>query len=224
MRLAIWLLLLLNVLLLAYFNLAQVDGRSREQAIAANHLPLQPEKIQLLTPEEIAQLPKKAAPAEPAPVEATQYGCYEWGSFSSVNLQRARDALANFSLDATVKQQTSKEATRYWVYIPRQASLQAAQTNLEKLHNLGIQESFIVLEPQWRYAISLGVFKDEQLASKLLEEVRGRGVTSAVKGVRNQEKGQSSLVINNMSADIADEIEKLKPNFPGSELKQVSCQ
>lgn len=219
MRLAIWILLLLNALLLAYFNL----GRP-QPAVQAAHAPLQPEKIKLLTPEQIARLPKKPAPEPASPTAAVQYGCYEWGSFSTANLPRARAALAQFSLDPTVKQQTSKEATRYWVYIPRHASLQAAQVTLDELHNLGIQESFIVLEPQWRYAVSLGVFKDEQLATKLLEEVRRRGVTSAVKGVRNQEKGQASLLMNNMSSDIAAEIEKLKPNFPGSELKQVICQ
>lgn len=220
MRLAIWLLLLLNVLLLAYFNLDRP-----QPAVQASHAPLQPDKIKLLKPEEIIHLPKKTLPEQvPVAAATVQYGCYEWGSFSTANLPRAREALTQFSLEPTVKQKTSKEATRYWVYIPRQASVQAAQAILDELHNLGIQESVIVLEPQWRYAVSLGVFKDEQLATKLLEEVRRRGVTSAVKGVRNQEKGQASLLMSNMSSDIAAEIEKLKPNFPGSELKQVICQ
>lgn len=216
MRLAIWLLLLLNVLLLAYFNLDRA-----QPAALAGHEPLQPEKIKLLTAGDIAKLPRKPAAAEPV---AVQYACYEWGSFSAANLARASEALAGFSLQATVQQQTSQEAARYWVYIPRHSSLQAAQEALDGLRKLGIEEGFIVLEPQWRYAVSLGVFKDEQLATKLLQEVRDRGVTSAVKGVRNQEKGQASLLIGDMSSDIAAELEKLKPNFPGSELKQVTCQ
>lgn len=219
MRLFVWLLLLLNALLLAYFNLDAAKPASR-----AGHEPIQPEKIRLLDAAEIAQLPKKPVPAPEPVAAAPQLGCYEWGSFSRASLPRAREALATFSLVATPVQQTSREATRYWVYIPQHANLQAAQTTLDELRNLGIQESFIVLEPQWRYAISLGVFKDEQLATKLLEEVRTRGVTSATKGVRNQERGQTSLLISNMPSDIAAEIEKLKPNFPGSELKQVTCQ
>ena len=81
-----------------------------------------------------------------------------------------------------------------------------------------------MFEPQWRYAISLGVFKDEQLAAKLLEDLKKKGVVSAVKGVRNQEQGQTSLLISNMSLDKVVEIDKLKPDFPGSELKQVTCQ
>lgn len=216
MRLAVWILLVLNIALLAYFN---VDGSA--PVPQAGHASLHPEKIKLLTAAEITQLPKKPA-AAPAP--AVQYGCYEWGSFSTDSLARAQEALAGFTLSATVQQQNPQEATRFWVYIPRHANLSAAQAALSELHGLGIQDSYIVLEPQWRYAISLGVFKDEQLATKLLEEVRGRGATSAVKGVRNQEKGQASLLIGNMSTDMAAELEKLKPSFPGSELKQVTCQ
>jgi len=54
--------------------------------------------------------------------------------------------------------------------------------------------------------------------------MKTKGVDSAVKGVRNQEKGRASLLISSMSSDTAAEIDKLKPEFPGSELKQVACQ
>jgi hypothetical protein len=154
----------------------------------------------------------------------TQVSCYEWGSFSEASLQKARSVLAKYSLDATVKQQTSQEATRYWVYIPPLKSAEAVQVKVDQLHARGIEDFFVVQEPQWHNAISLGVFKDEQLAAKLLEELKSKGVVSAVKGVRNQEKGQASLFISHMTSDAAAEIEKLKPDFPGSELKQATCQ
>ena len=218
MKWIVWLLLLVNALLLAYFNL----GSTQPSGALASHQPIQAEKIKLLTPQEIEALPKKsAAIATPAPV---QESCYEWGSFSTANLPKARNILDKFSLSATTKQQSSQEATRYWVYIPRQKSLREAQAKVEELRAASVEESFVVLEPQWRYAISLGVFKDEQLATKLLDELKRRGVDSAVKGVRNQEQGQASLLISPMSADMAAEIEKLKPDFPGSELKQVTCE
>ena len=217
MRLAVGLLLLLNVMLFAYFNLQRP-----QPAPQAKHEPLHPEQIKLLSQDEITRLPLKLESAPAA--GARQYACYEWGSFSLANLERAREVVNGFSLSATVQQQNPQEAARYWVYLPRHPNVQSAQATLDELRSLGIQEGFIVLEPQWRYAVSLGVFKDEQLATKLLEEVRGRGATSAVKGVRNQEKGQASLLISNMSTDMAAELEKLKPSFPGSELKQVTCQ
>jgi hypothetical protein len=49
-------------------------------------------------------------------------------------------------------------------------------------------------------------------------------VATAEKGVRNQEAGQASLLINQMGAAAAADIKKLKPDFPGSELKIVGCE
>jgi hypothetical protein len=223
MRLLVWLLLLLNVLLLGYFKLSVPN----EAGVQPGHEPLQAEKIKLLTPQEIEALPKRSAQVKEIPAIAptpVQYNCYEWGSFSATNLPKARNILAKFSLNATTEKQNPQEAARYWVYIPRQKSLQEAEARVGELHGLGVDESFVVMEPQWRYAISLGVFKDEQSAVKLLDELKTKGVDSAVKGVRNQEKGRASLLISSMSSDTAAEIDKLKPEFPGSELKQVACQ
>lgn len=216
-------LLVLNAGLLAFFELYQAN-----QALSPSRPPpLHPEQIRLLTPQQVEAMPRKSPPvavAQPEPVTAVTTACYEWGNFSARNLPRARSVLNQFSLAATEQQQTPQSSTRYWVYIPRRASAQAANAKMEELKALGLDDIFVVQEPQWRYAISLGLFKDEQLATRRLEDVKRRGVSSAIKAVRNQEQGQSSFIINNMSADTAAEIEKLRPDFPGSEIKQVTCQ
>lgn len=228
MKWVVWLLLLANVIVFAYFNIEAVPS-----GVRVAQPPLHPEQIKLLTEKEIEALPKKsdepvtasAAESQEPPTPATQQAaCYEWGSFSSKNLPRAQNVLVKFSLQSTIKQQTPVESSRYWVYIPRAKSLQTAQTKMDELRNLNIEDIFIVQEPQWRYAISLGVFKDEQLATKRLEDLKTRGVNTAIKAPRNQEQGQTSLVINTMTSEMVAEIEKLKPDFPGSEIKQVSCQ
>jgi len=222
MKLLVWLLLLLNVFLLAYFKLSMPT----ETGVQPGHEPLQAEKIKLLTAQEVEALPKKSPQVREAAIAPTpiQYNCYEWGSFSTTNLPKARNILGKFSLNATTQQQSPQDAIRYWIYIPRQKSLQEAEARVSELYGRGVDESFVVMEPQWRYAISLGVFKDEQSANKLLEDMKTKGVDSALKGVRNQEKGRASLLISSMSSDTAAEIDKLKPEFPGSELKQVACQ
>jgi len=223
MKWIVWLLLIVNLLVLAYFNL----DLSPTANAPVNHQPIQPEKLKLLSPQEIDALPKKepeAKPIEPIAYVPPTVACYEWGTFSANNLRRARAVLDRYSLAAIVKQQTSQESTRYWVYIPRLRSAELAQAKAEELRALGVEDIFVVQEPQWHNAISFGVFKDEQLATKLLEELKAKGVVSAVKGVRNQEKGQASLFISNMPSDTAAEIERLKPDFPGSELKQATCQ
>jgi len=226
MKWVVCLLLLANVVFFAYFNLSPTTPNGGHPGLQEIH----PEQIKLLTDKEIEALPKKSEqPAEDSATQAalttaTQTSCYEWGSFSARNLPRARNVLFKFSLQGIVKQQNSQESARYWVYIPRAKSLQAVQAKMNELRELGIDDIFVVQEPQWRYAISLGVFKDEQLAAKRLEDLKARGVNSAVKALRNQEQGQASLVINSMAPEMVAEIEKLRPDFPGSEIKQVSCQ
>jgi len=219
MRLVLWLLILANVLLLAYFNLLK--------PVAVNLLitetPLNPEKIKLLKPEEIEALPKRVIETAPT-AQVPEYACYDWGTFSRAKLASARSFLNRFTLDVTVNQQTAEEATRYWVYIPSLRNAAAAQAKVEELRALGVEEMYVVQDQQSRNAISLGVFKDEQLATKLLEDLKSKGVVSAVKGVRNQEQGRASLYIRNMSSELVPEIEKLQPDYPGSELKQVTCQ
>jgi len=218
MKLLVLILLLLNAVLFAYFNV------SKPQQVASTiNPPIQPEKLRLLTPEEVEAMPRKQ-PEQSQGFQPVEFSCYEWGSFSAASLERARETLMRLSLEATLMEKSPQEATRYWVYLPQSRTLQQAQAKVQQLRRQGVEESFVVFEPQWRYAISLGVFKDEQLAAKLLEEIKKKGVTSAVKGVRNQEQGQTSLLIDNMSLDKVVEISKLKPDFPGSELKQVTCQ
>jgi hypothetical protein len=226
MKWLLWMMILLNTLMFGYFNLSQPPKKlySGDEA-------LHPEKIVLLTQKDVDAMPKQSdigvevKPSTPLTESPpVVYSCYEWGSFSPANLPRARNVLTKFSLEATMKQLTSIESVRYWIYVPPLKSTEAAQAKQSELANLGVQDTFIVQEPQWRNAISIGVFKDEQLASKLLEDLKTRGVRSAVKGVRNNEKSQASLLINHVSPEMASEIDKLKPDFAGSELKPVSCQ
>jgi len=225
MKWVVTVLLLLNILMLAYFNLSQSPKNAH-----VSLQPLHPEKIKLLTQKEVEALPgsnqSEAVAAQEPKVDMTPvvYSCYEWGNFSADNLPKARNILTKFSVESTVRQEVGKESVRYWVYIPRLSSLQAAQTKMEELRALGVTESLIMQDTQWKNAISLGVFKDEQLANKLLEELKNRGVRSAVKGVRNGESSRASLLIQHVSPEIASEIEKLKPDFAGSELKPVTCQ
>lgn len=225
MKWLVGLLLLVNVALLGYSRLKA----AHPVEIAVGHEPIAADQLRILTAEELASLPKKPAPTPVAPLPESQQApgqtaCYEWGSFSTANVSRARNILEKFSLQSELKQTASQEATRYWIYIPPLASAEKAQAKMDEVRALGIEVAFIVQEPEWRNAISLGVFKDEALATKLLQDMHGRGVKSAIKGVRNREGGQSSFTIRNMPDAVAGEIDKLKPDFSGSELKKVACQ
>ncbi len=221
MRWLALLLLLLNVAIYGYFRLEGVRPAHKE----AGHAEIQPEKIRILSATELAALPKKPEPppvASPQPVPEP-VACYEWGSFPPESAARAREVLGAFSAHFEPRQPASQETRRYWVYIPPLSSAEKAQAKNGEVRALGVVESYVVQEPKWRNAISFGVFKDEALAARLLEDLRAKGVRTAIKGVRNQEGGQSSFFIRNLTDRVAGEIGRLQPDFPGSELKKMAC-
>lgn len=218
-----WLLILLNALLFGYFQW----GPQHSNEIQAGHEQIAPDKLKILSPEELAKLPEKAPEpsavaenAAPAPTPV----CYEWGSFAPAEAERAKAVLDKLGLDVVARQHTPQEALRYWVYIPPRKSMEEAQAKINELNTLGVQEHFIVQDPKWRYAISLGMFKDEGLANRFLQDLNARGVKSAVKLTRNQEASQVGFLIKNMTPPLLGEIGKLEPDFPGSEVKELNCQ
>jgi cell division septation protein DedD len=224
-----WGLLVLNVAVFGFFKLT--EGHSTGGEALTGHEAIAPEKIKMLTPDELIALPKKAVSAldqpQPAPVSSsspTVAACYEWGSFPVSEVMRAKAALDSLGLEAQPRQLVPHEGTRFWVYIPPKHSQEEAQAKVDELKALGVTDTFIVKDVPWRYAISLGMFKDEALANKFLDSLRLRGVKSAVKGLKGHDGAMTSYVLNRVSLSQENLANKLQPGFPGSELKQVSCQ
>ncbi|PKO52686.1 MAG: sporulation protein [Betaproteobacteria bacterium HGW-Betaproteobacteria-20] len=230
MKKIVWLLVFINIGLFAYFNLEHIIPGAPK----ATRAEINPEKINVLSPQQINALPKKSAGAltpdavstnavatSTANVEAS---CYEWGIFSTVSLGNAQRAASNLLLQPTVKEQTSLEAKRFWVYKPPMKSAEAAQAKALELKALGVQELFVIQNSRWKNAISFGVFEDEKLASSLLNELKAKGVKDVVKALRSQGRGHASLLFNKLTDADAVALKKLKPDFPEANLKVVSCE
>lgn len=229
MKWLVWGLLLLNVAVFGVFKLT--EGHTTSSEPLTGHEPIAPEKIKMLTPDELNALPKKAAsPADQpqlAPISTTApaaVACYEWGGFPVSEVMRAKAALDTLGLQAQPRQLVPHEGTRFWVYVPPRHTQEEAQAKVDELKALGVTDTFIVKEVPWRYAISLGMFKDEALANKFLESLRQRGVKSAVKGLKGHDGEMTSYVLSHVTLSQDDLASKLQPGFPGIELKQVSCQ
>ncbi|MDI1308398.1 MAG: sporulation protein [Methylotenera sp.] len=243
MKKLVWFLVLINVALLSYFNIDRILPNSPTVTLPA----IQPEKIRILNQKQIDALPKKDVPAktpstvptsllsvntstteittlapepEPAPITTA---CYEWGVFSAAHLTGAQFAVSKLSIQPIVKQQTSLEAKRFWVYKTPLKSVEAAQAKALEFKALGIQDMYIVQDARWKNAISFGVFEDEKLANHLLNELKAKGIKDVVKALRNQGKGQASLQFNKLTDTQIIELKKLKSEFPEAEFKEVSC-
>ncbi len=234
MKKLVWLLVLINVGLLAYFNKDVLLPSAPKAGMVA----IQPEKISILTQQQIDALPSNgSAQTTPTATTAitpptvdsaavaipTNSACYEWGVFSAANLTGAQTAVSNLSLQATVKEQSSIEAKRFWVYKPPLKSGEAAQAKALELKALGVEELYVVQDARWKNAISFGVFEDEQLATNLLNELKAKGVKEVVKALRNQGKGHASLQFSKLTDAEVLALKKLKPDFPEADIKKVAC-
>jgi hypothetical protein len=216
-----WGLALINLGLYAYFNIGLLLPGKPEIKLPE----INAEKIKLLSQAEIDALPKKVAPAAAAPAVEPQpvAMCFEWGIFSDASLEKAQKSLAKLAIQANAREEKSNQPKRYWVYKPPLKTAAEAQKRAAEFKELGVDDLFVVQEEKWKNAISFGIFEDEQLADKLIQELREKGIKNIEKTLRSNGKGQHSLAFNNITENDVAELKKLKPDFPAAELKEVSC-
>ena len=74
---------------------------------------------------------------------------------------------------------------------------------------------------EWRFAISLGVFKTEDNANNYLAQLKQKRLRSAVVAPRGARS--STFVIRDPGEAIAAKIAGLKTDFPSAQLKSAAC-
>jgi hypothetical protein len=213
-------LVLLNIFIFAYFQWPDAASNKAHQSLPEMH----PEKVQLLSDKALQDLPVGSqSETDQAVATAVSTQCFEWGSFTSANLKKAQDLMVQLGVQSQLLEKPSQESKRFWIYIPPAASQAVADKKIEVLRQHGVLQTYIVQDEKWRYAISLGIFQDEKLADNLLQEIKNKGIKTAIKGLRNQEAGQSVLALNNVNTDKLDALNKAKLEFNNAELKEVAC-
>jgi hypothetical protein len=222
MRVLFWMLLILNLGAFLYFNVGHLAPKNVVKATAD----LSPEKMKLLTDDEVKLMPQRqsTSPAQTFTPPATEpVACYEWGNFTQDELGNVVTVVNAFFIKNSVEQQSSSQSTRYWVYKPPLPSAEAANAKVQELKTLGVKDFFVVQEPKMRYAISFGIFKDETLATKLMEDLRHRGVRDVVKDVRNQGTASATLMLEGVTPTLYGQLKKNLPDYPRTEIKAVDC-
>lgn len=211
MRLLFLILLLLNVVAFGYVRFAESRAGADNQLAL---LQIAPDKMKLLKPGTPLPERKNAARAQPALV------CLEWGSFAADETARAAAALDKLALGDKVAQRDAGDS--YWVYIPPLKNQAEADKKIGELKARGVTDFYIVQDnDQWRYAISLGVFKTDESANNYLAQLRQKSVRSAVAGPRGAKS--SVFVIRDPGDAAAAKIAALKLDFPNAELKAATC-
>lgn len=181
MRVVVFLLILVNLLFLAwaqgYFG-QSVDAdsfRSQQQLLA----------------DRIKVVARGEAPADAAKVDAkadeppaAQF-CLQLGDLPAADGVRIEGLVAEQWPAFKIQRTTTEGGAGYWVFIPPLASKPEVDAKAAELKRLRVPEFFVVQEagPNNR-AISLGLFSSKDAAAARLEQLRGLGVKSAKVGER----------------------------------------
>jgi hypothetical protein len=197
LKFVFWALLAANAALLAYGQgvLGQPGAGEREPARLKNQLT--PERITQLTAveakraldeaekEEVEQAtepesaPPPAPPVAPVAVAANLLACVQAGPFSAADARRFEARVA--SLDLAARQSRVEvpfqEVTSRLVYLPPNGGREGAQRRSAELKERGVENFYIMQgDSPLRWAISLGVFKTDSAAQKLVAQLQRQGV------------------------------------------------
>ena len=234
MRTVFLLVLLANVAFFAWARyISPFDGGADPAPLGRQ---IEPEKLRIVSPDEIAApivakpapapapAPAPVATAAPAPAAApVTLKCVEWGSFTLADAPRAEKTLEPLALGARLTQRRSDETAPWWVFIPAQPDRQSALRKAAELKKLGVEDYFVVQDegPQ-RWAVSLGVFRTEEAAQARLAALRAQGVRTAQLGERETVVPRIWLQVKDADATLQARLKEAARSIEGSELRECA--
>jgi hypothetical protein len=211
------LVLLLSLANLALFGFTLLDSSLGSGEAARLGQQVQPDKITLLSPQQVAAL-------GPAKVATLADVCVEWGPLSEGDKARALASLEPLDLTRLLSQKKVEVVTNYWVFIPPAANRAAADRRLAELKDSGVRDALLIDGGPQRLAISLGAFQSEAAAQARLDALLAQGVKTAQMGARAQAVVQTDLVVRDPPAAAVTRLKELQAGFPGTDIKIGSCE
>jgi len=212
MRIVIVLLLLANLTLYLYTRL---DTGGGEAVLLQDQV--QPDKIKLLTPQQVAAL-------GPAKVAALADVCVEWGPLSDVDRTRALADLEPLALGRLVSQKRVDFDSGYWVSMGPFATRAAAENRIGELRKQGVKELAVADAPKGQFAVSFGTFYSESAATAYTEELARLGINLAKVERRQQPIAQTVVIVRDPQQSVMARLRELSAQYPGSELRTTACE
>jgi hypothetical protein len=217
MRLAFWILLLVNLLLFVWgqgFFAAKQEGH-------------EPERLQRqIEVDKLRILKDDAQPVTPAAMSAAAPGaalaCRRLEGLSAEEAAALLSTVAALPTWAAGQPLLRSEAPTHWVVIPELSSRALAEKKKGELEKLGIKDSEIVeAATQGPFAVSLGVFRNQQLADEFLQSLTKKGVRSARLIQRTPPAAKFAVELRAPAEEIDQKVPDLLP--PQAQVKLVDC-
>lgn len=217
MRALFLLLLLANAGFYVYMtHLRAAPGDDAQLAL----LQISPEKMRIVKPGVKSPAPAGRAESRSDPAPALPQACIEWGPFDASDRKLAEPQLAVLALGDRLSVRDVGDGS-FWVYIPSLKTKPDADKKAAEVRARGVSD-FSVLpgEGPWQWAISFGIFRNEDNAKSRLAQLREKGIRSAVLGPRG---GDTLFVVRDPSDAVTAKLAVLQKDFPLTELKPVTC-
>lgn len=215
-RLIFFALLLANVAFFAWRENAGPPPGHEPQRLQQQ---IDPDKVQVLLPQQAAADPPAAAKVADAAAAvaspATEVPALLCKAFSGIPVESAKaaqSAVADSAPNAQVVLVTSKESSSYWVHIPPQPNKAGAEKKVAELREMGVSETFIISDDgPSKWAVSLGLFKSREMADNYLQKLIKQGVRSAKIEVRDKNADKVRLEISAPAETLGALAREIKP-------------
>lgn len=148
--------------------------------------------------------------------------CFEWGSFHEEQIKYAEAVIAEVISEQSYEVEEAGSTMMYWLYVPPLANKEAANRTINKLRNIGIVSFRIKDNDQWKNAISLDLFVDEQAAINQLKEIEKKGITGVM--IENRSVLLKKIIIYNPPPQAKVQLQNLTEQFEGTHLVQTQCE
>lgn len=193
---------------------------------------LNPERIKLrqATAPTRAAAPRPPAPAPAAPpapqpmaspaAAASPPACVAFAALSPEAARGMGETVAT-QRDLKVRDVPTEVPSSWWVNLPPAESKEAAEAKVAELRRQGVTDLFIVQDPgPNQFAVSLGLFKQELQAQRLVEQLEGKGVA----GVRATPRGSTThrVEIRGPAERLAELASELAARYPAA--SRLGCQ
>ena len=212
MRIILILLLLANLTLYAYTRL---DSGAGEAVLLQDQI--QPDKIKLLTPQQVAAL-------GPTKVAALADVCIEWGPFSDPDRTRALADVEPLGLGRLMSQKRVEFDGGYWVTMGPFPNRGAAETRLGELRRQGAKDVAVSDIGRGQFAVSFGTFRTEAAGVARADELATLGIKLAKVQPRGAAITQTFLVVRDPQQQVVARLKDLQTQYPGTEVKVGACE
>ena len=211
MRTVLVLLLLANLTLFGY---TWLDGGAGGEAVRLSEQ-VQPDKIKLLTPQQVAAL-------GPAKVAALADVCVEWGPFADSERSRALADLEPLGIARLVTQKRIDVSNLWAATLAPYANRATAERRAGELRQQNLRD-VTVADIGGKYVVAIGAFRSEEAATTYASELARLGVAIPAGAQRLPPAVQTMIVIRDPPATAVARLRELQSAWPNAETRVGSC-